>query len=122
MVKDILFYIACFFAMAGWFYALGLRQEIKYVWRRSARPPRAKETVDGVFAVPDTEPWWTAVHDTINEAEWETIEESRRFTPNTNQCLSSVGAGEGIALVRQKLLDKRRLALTVQPGAIKNAS
>jgi hypothetical protein len=63
------------------------------------------------FAVSDQEAWWLAVHQLINEAEQETIQAARAHTANPNQCIADVGAGEGVALVRQKLLDARELAL-----------
>lgn len=65
----------------------------------------------GALAVADTEPWWTAVHSIIDEAEWETIEGARRRTKDTNACIAAVGAGEGVALVRQKLNHAREIAL-----------
>jgi hypothetical protein len=65
----------------------------------------------GVFAIPDNEPWWLAVHQILNEAESETVSGARNRTANPNLCIAAVGAGEGVELVRQKLIDKRRLAL-----------
>jgi len=65
----------------------------------------------GVFAIPDNEPWWLAVHQILNEAEAETTHGARNRTANPHLCIAAVGAGEGVELVRQKLLDKRRLAL-----------
>jgi hypothetical protein len=65
----------------------------------------------GVFAIPDNEPWWLAVHQILNEAEAETTSGARNRTANPNLCIAAVGAGEGVELVRQKLLDKRRVAL-----------
>jgi hypothetical protein len=65
----------------------------------------------GVFAIPDNEPWWLALHQILNEAEAETVQGARNLTANPNLCIAAVGAGEGIELVRQKLIDKRRLAL-----------
>jgi hypothetical protein len=61
--------------------------------------------------VPDTEPWWLAVHQVIDEAERETIQGARNRIQNANACIAAVGAGEGCALVRQKLEDKREIAL-----------
>jgi hypothetical protein len=65
----------------------------------------------GALAVADTEPWWIAVHSIIDQAEWETIDGARRRTKETNACIAAIGAGEGVALVRQKLIDARELAL-----------
>jgi hypothetical protein len=39
------------------------------------------------------------------------VQSARNRTSNPNLCIADVGAGEGVDLVRQKLLDKRRLAL-----------
>jgi hypothetical protein len=65
----------------------------------------------GVFAIPDNESWWLAVHQILDEAEDETVQGARNRTANPNLCIAAVGAGEGIDLVRQKLISKRRLAL-----------
>jgi hypothetical protein len=65
----------------------------------------------GPLGVADTEPWWIAVNKIIDQAEWETIEVARRKTPNTNECIAAVGAGEGVHLVRQKLQEAREVAL-----------
>jgi hypothetical protein len=65
----------------------------------------------GLFAIPNNEPWWMAVHQILDEAEAETTRGARNRTANPNLCIAAVGAGEGVELVRQKLLDKRRLAL-----------
>jgi hypothetical protein len=65
----------------------------------------------GPLGVADTEPWWIAINEIIDEAEWETIEGARRTTANTNSCIAAVGAGEGVALVRQKLIEAREIAL-----------
>jgi hypothetical protein len=75
--------------------------------------PRVSPDFDytGVFAIPDNTPWWLAVHQILNEAEAETVQGARNRTANPNLCIAAVGAGEGIDLVRQKLLDRRRIAL-----------
>jgi len=67
--------------------------------------------LSGAFAVADSEPWWRAVHQTINELELETIEAARRYTKSTNECIAAVGAGEGVAMVRLRLIEKRDNAL-----------
>jgi hypothetical protein len=64
-----------------------------------------------IFAVPENEPWWLAVHQAINEIERETIDAARRYTKSTNECIAAVGAGEGVAMVRLRLLEKRENAL-----------
>jgi hypothetical protein len=98
---------------------------MKYPWHNFLRKiavPQVPEGVDytGVFAVADNTPWWLAIHQVLDEAEKETIVSSRNRTGNPNLCIADVGAGEGIDLVRQKLIDKRRLALqhaSNQPSA-----
>jgi hypothetical protein len=65
----------------------------------------------GPLGVADTEPWWIVVNQIIDEAEWETVWGARRTTANTNACIAAVGAGEGVALVRQKLQEAREIAL-----------
>src|SRR4030095_1064187 len=67
--------------------------------------------LSGAFAVADTEPLWLAIHQTINELEMETIEAERRYTKSTNECIAAVGAGEGVAMVRLRLMEKRENAL-----------
>jgi hypothetical protein len=74
----------------------------------------------GALAVADTEPWWIGVHAIIDQAEWETIEGARRRTKETNACIAAIGAGEGVALVRQKLIEARELALTEMKGGIQH--
>lgn len=74
-------------------------------------PKRPSTIAVGPLAVPDTEPWWNAVHQIIDQAEWETIDGARRRTKETNACIAAIGAGEGVALVRQKLIEARELAL-----------
>lgn len=66
----------------------------------------------GALAVPDTEPWWLAVNQIVNEAELETIQGARNKLMNTNLCIAAVGAGEGIDLIRTKLKQAREYALT----------
>jgi hypothetical protein len=73
--------------------------------------------LDLVFAVADTEPWWLAVHQVLEEAERETTNAARNLIVDTNRCIAAVGAGEGIDLIRQKLIDKRNLALRTQGGS-----
>lgn len=87
--------------------------EIRWVraspWRVPSVPGR---DLTGAFAVPNDEPWWLAVHQIINEAEQETVEGARKRTQLTNACIAAVGAGEGVDLVRTKLIDARNIALT----------
>jgi hypothetical protein len=85
-------------------------------WRRflaKIASPKVPPDQDfsGVFAISDSTPWWLAIHQLLDEAERETIQSARNRTGNPNLCIADVGAGEGVDLVRQKLLDKRRLAL-----------
>ncbi len=65
----------------------------------------------GALAVPDTTPWWKAVHQIIDEAEAETILSARKRIGETNKCIADVGAGEGVDLVRIKLKEAREVAL-----------
>jgi hypothetical protein len=88
---------------SGWLKFLGIEMDT----------PKVSQETDftGIFAIPNNEPWWMAVHQILNEAEAETTQGARNRTANPNLCIAAVGAGEGVELVRQKLLDKRRLAL-----------
>jgi hypothetical protein len=70
---------------------------------------------DAAFAVSDNEAWWNAVHATINEAEAETVENARAHNTDPNKCMAAVNAGEGVDLVRRKLIDKRSMALRTMP-------
>lgn len=67
----------------------------------------------GALAVPDTEAWWLAVHQIIDEAELETMQAARdaHRTANTNATIGAVGASEGCDLIRRKLNDARKAAL-----------
>jgi hypothetical protein len=78
--------------------------------------PPPNVNLDLVFAVPDNEPWWMAVHQLIDEAERETVDGARSRTANTNLCIAAIGASEGVDLIRQKLKDKRELALRQTGG------
>jgi hypothetical protein len=79
------------------------------VHRRQVTRPEAVNL--GPLGVADTEPWWIVVNQIIDKAEWETIDGARRYTEETNRCIAAVGAGEGVALVRQKLHEARQIAL-----------
>jgi hypothetical protein len=96
------------------------RLEIRWSRLRGGSGGSTQDEVDrtGAFAVPDTEPWWLAVHQVIDEAEAETIQGARNRIQNANACIAAVGAGEGCALVRQKLEDKREIALRQNPAAV----
>jgi hypothetical protein len=67
--------------------------------------------LSGAFAVADTEPLWRAIHQALDELEMEMIEAARRYTKSTNECIAAVGAGEGVAMVRLRLIEKRENAL-----------
>jgi hypothetical protein len=87
--------------------------EIRWVRANPWRvPPVSNRDLTGVFAISADEPWWLAVHHILNEAEQETIDGARKRVQNTNACISAVGAGEGIDLVRTKLNDARSIALS----------
>lgn len=83
---------------------------------RSRHSPRrvnfGERDLSGAFAVPDTEAWWLAVHQIIDQAELETIAGARRVTHDSNRCIAAVGAGEGCELIRTKLNEARDHALT----------
>jgi hypothetical protein len=85
-------------------------------WKRllsKITAPKVSPDTDltGVFAIANDTPWYLAVHQILNEAEKEAMEGAKQRTANPNMCIAAVGAAEGVDLVRQKLLDKRRLAL-----------
>jgi len=84
--------------------------------------PRGGVLSLGPLAVPDNEPWWITIHQIIDEAELETIQGARRRTKDTNACIAAVGAGEGVALVREKLIQARQLALKGRQDAKGNES
>ena len=75
-----------------------------------------QDTVDrtSVFAVPNNEPWWLAVHQAINEVEQEAFNAARARVANTNECINSIGASEGAMMVRLRLVEKRENALRVR--------
>jgi hypothetical protein len=84
---------------------------MKFLTKLAAPKVSPETDYTGLFAVPNNEPWWMAVHQILNEAEAETTQGARARTANPNLCIAAVGAGEGVELVRQKLIDKRKLAL-----------
>lgn len=82
-------------------------------WARKYYPQITGEEDLGTFlAVPETHTLWRAVHQCINEMETETIEAARARTGNPNLCIAAVGAGEGVAMVRMRLIEKRENAIT----------
>ncbi len=64
------------------------------------------------FAVSDQEAWWVAVNQLIDDLEMEMVVGARNNVANTNICISAVGAGEGVAMVRQRLIETRERALS----------
>jgi hypothetical protein len=87
---------------------------LEILWHHDYRPyPSITESKDlsGALAVPETNDMWRAVHQVVNEIEQETIEASRRLVANTNSCISAIGSGEGAALVRRRLIEKRENAI-----------
>ena len=76
-----------------------------------SRKAEVKTDLTGVFAVSDQEPWWLAVDQLLDTLEWETIDATRNNVSNTNLLINAVGAGEGVAMVRQRLWETRREAL-----------
>ena len=93
------------------------RLEIRWLPARTyIKPDGINRTLS--FAVPDREPWWLGVHQTIDEAEAETIVAARKNILQPYGCIAAVASGEGIDLVRQKLIDKRNIALKEGRDAI----
>lgn len=67
--------------------------------------------LNGSLAVPDTEPWWRAVHAILDEAEREATDGARQQVANERICINSLGMADGAALVRAKLIERRNAAL-----------
>jgi hypothetical protein len=65
----------------------------------------------GAFAVADDTGWWLGLQQLINKIEAETIVGARNRVKETNECIAAVGAGEGVALVRRRLMETRAYAL-----------
>src|SRR5258708_3513812 len=66
----------------------------------------------GVFAVDETTAWWLALLQLLDRIEAETVAGARNRVKETNECIAAVGAGEGVALVRRRLLETRAYALS----------
>lgn len=77
-------------------------------------PPLNDDGVDrtGAFAVAEDTAWWLALHQLLKRIEDETVAGARGKIRDTNECIAAVGAGEGIALVRRRLLETRAYALS----------
>lgn len=97
-----------------------LRFQAMRIGNLEIRYPRARARVDtsvvakdmsGVFAVSEFEPWWLAVHKALNELEVETIDAARAATGRPYNCIAAVGASEGVAMVRMRLIELRENAL-----------
>jgi hypothetical protein len=73
--------------------------------------------LQGAFAVPDTAPWWLAVHAVIDELEQEWIQGARESVGNTNLCINSLGISEGVASVRRRLIETRNEVLRAKEAA-----
>jgi hypothetical protein len=65
----------------------------------------------GAFAIAEDTAWWVALHQVLNNVEAETITGARNRVKETNECIAAVGAGEGITLVRRRLMETRAYAL-----------
>lgn len=65
----------------------------------------------GAFAIAEDTAWWLALQQLLNSIEAETITGARNRVKETNECIAAVGAGEGVALVRRRLLETRAYAL-----------
>src|SRR5947209_1189586 len=50
-----------------------------------------EKDLGAALAVPETDLFWRAVHQVINEVESETVDGARRYVGNTNQCISAIG-------------------------------
>lgn len=83
------------------------------------RWPRSSARIDtsvvgkdltGVFAISEFEPWWMALHQTLNELEDEMIKGA--YNSIGDKCIDAVRNAEGVNLVRQRLLEKRATALS----------
>ena len=85
-------------------------------WSRQPDDLPRHDGVDrtSVFAVPNNEPWYLAVHDVVNEIELEAFNAARNRVGNTNQCMNSIGASEGAMMIRLRLVEKRENALRVR--------
>jgi hypothetical protein len=84
--------------------------EIRWV---NPLPPLKDDGVDrtGAFAVAEDTAWWLALHQILKSVEDECTSGARNKIRDTNQCIAAVGAGEGIALVRRRLMEVRQYAL-----------
>jgi hypothetical protein len=88
-----------------------IRRRVLELRQQPARPD-----LSGVFAVSDQEPWWLAVNQVLDDLERETAQFARDKVADTNKCISAVGAGEGVAMVRLRLKEIRDFALKRRPG------
>jgi len=75
------------------------------------KPIEADRDMTGAFAVENTNPFWLAVHQAINELEKETIEAARKCSANPSLSNYHLGASEGVSMVRLRLIEKRGIAL-----------
>jgi hypothetical protein len=77
-------------------------------------PLKGDDGIDrtGAFAIAEDTTWWVAVHQILNAVEAETVAGARIRVRETNECIAAVGAGEGITLVRRRLLETRAYALS----------
>jgi hypothetical protein len=76
-----------------------------------ARERLSDEAMAGALAVADTEAWWRAVHQAIDDLEQETIRSARDSTLQPELCVSHVAAGEGLDMLRKKLNNLRERGL-----------
>jgi hypothetical protein len=77
-------------------------------------PPLKDDGIDrtGAFAIGEDTAWWLALHQLLKRLEEETVLGARTRIKDTNECIAAVGAGEGIALVRRRLMETRAYALS----------
>jgi len=84
---------------------------LKKKYPRRYDPIETDRDMTGAFAVENTNPFWLAVHQAINEIEAETINSARACSANPNLVNYHVGASEGVTMVRRRLIEKRGIAL-----------
>lgn len=97
-------------ALISFLHSLGARlrrravEKIVYV----VRAPLDEAALRGALTVADDSAWWRAVHQVIDEMEAETTTSARDSTLQPNLCAAHVAAGEGLDLLRKRLVRLRR--------------
>lgn len=88
-----------------WWRSAGARPREKVVYVARERLPAA--AIAGILAVPDTDPWWRAVQQVIDDLEAETIKTARDLTGEPALCATAVAAGEALDMLRRRLCGLR---------------